>query len=69
MKGPNRPDAISSANSSYYDPSAQFTPADGDGGSTNAASVTASNAAGVDARGSDGGDCGTPFAIPHSTHP
>jgi hypothetical protein len=32
MKGPNMPDAISSANSSYYDPSAQFTPADGEGG-------------------------------------
>ena len=40
------PSPVPSSNSSYYDPSAQFTPADGDGdgGTSSAASVAASNA-------------------------
>jgi hypothetical protein len=37
------PDPVSSTNRSYYDPNAQFTPADGDGGAS-AASGTPSNA-------------------------
>jgi hypothetical protein len=44
MKGPNMPDPISSTNRSCYDPNAQFTPADADGGVSSAASGTTSSA-------------------------
>jgi hypothetical protein len=44
MKGRNVPSPIPSTNSSYYDPAAQFTPADGDGGTSSALSGAASNA-------------------------